>query len=114
MLACGTDQALRMSEILAPRSLRADLDRLQAEVQAAIDVLPDLVGRLAERIDRAVGCHAVTFAPAEQLDDRLPRRLSANVPQRDVDRRNRVDDGAAPAVIAGCVVHQVPQRLALQ
>jgi hypothetical protein len=40
-----------------------------------------------------IGCDAVAECPAEQRMDRLAERLAPEVPQRDVNRADRLDIG---------------------
>ena len=102
----------RLIEVVAPERIGDDLDRLQPELQAAVDVAAHLVRRLAQRIDRAIGEHAVALARwPSSVATGLPSSLAAQVPERDVDRADGMDDGAAPAVIAGRVVHLAPTGL---
>ena len=79
-------------EIVAPVRIGDDLDRLEAELQAAVDVAAHLVRRLAQRIDGAVGEHAVALRLAEQRARPACPRLAADVPERDVDGAHGVDD----------------------
>jgi len=108
---CGADQSRRLVEVLAPERIGDDLDGLQAELEAAIDVPANVVGRLAERIDRAIGEHPVALPRAEHRADALAAHLAAKVPQRDVDGRDRVDHDAPAAVVAGQFVHAIPKVL---
>ena len=54
---------------------------------------------------------AVALSFAEQVGDRLALDLAADVPQGDVDGAHGMDHHAAAAVIAGPVIHPVPQGL---
>ena len=111
MLARGVDQSFGPGQIVAPERIGHDLDRLQPELQAAIDRPADLIGRFSQRIDRAIREHPVAPPRPEQIGRRLAGNLAANVPQGDVDGAQGVDDHAAAAVIAGEVVHPVPESL---
>ena len=60
-----------------------------------------VVGQPAAQRAGGIGRHPVARA-AEQLPQRLLQRLALDVPQRDVDRRQRQrEDAAGPAGIAG-------------
>ena len=65
MLTRGTDQHGRLVEVVAPERVGNDLDRLEAELQATVDVPAYIVRCLAERIDGAIGEHAVALASPE-------------------------------------------------
>jgi hypothetical protein len=45
--------------------------------------------------------------PDHRADD-LPARLADEVPQRNIDARDRMNDDAAPAVVACQVIHPIP------
>ena len=98
-------------EVVAPKGVGDDLDGAQPELQAAVDVAPDLAGGLAQRIHRAVGENTVAPPSTQHLRQRLTPGLAANVPERDIDRADGVDDRAAAAMVAGRVVHAVPESL---
>src|SRR5262249_2054939 len=53
----------------------------------------------------------VTFAAADQFGNRLPQRLTFNVPECDVDAAQRMQRHTAPTVVDGGAVHLLPQPL---
>ncbi len=66
------------------------------------------------RLERGVGDDRRGADVAEQLVAGLAERLAAEVVQRDVERADRVDDGAAAAVHRRADVEALPQRLDVQ
>ena len=60
---------------------------------------------------RRVGSDALAQGPAHQPMDRLAQQLALEIPERDVDARERLDDEAALAVVAELVVEPLPERL---
>ena len=114
VIAGGADDGFRLADIQAPVRIGDDLDCLQAELQPAIDIAAHFVGRFAQGIDRSVSQQAIALPLAQQVSHRLALDLAADVPQGDVDGAHGMDDDAAPAVIAGPVIHPVPHGLDLQ
>ena len=111
MLACRANQPRRLVEVVAPERIGDDLDRLEPELQAAVDVFSHFVRRPAEGIDGTVGEHPVALALPKQGGEAFAEHFAAQIPERDVDRRNGVDDRAASAVVAGKIIHAIPETL---
>src|SRR5215469_8048849 len=106
------DIAGQLAQMRAGRRVAADLHLHAFEATGAValrlagdavDPLPLLVKTAA-----GIGLDAVA-ARSQQLVDRELRDLAGDVPQRDVDAADRVEDEAAPAVLPGPDEHALPQ-----
>src|SRR5262245_18395515 len=84
------------------RELRAPdlhLDRTEALLPEAVGLLEQLLER-EQHVDAAGVARHAWIVPAEHPPERLAAALRGEVPERDVDRRDRQDDRpAAPAVM---------------
>ena len=91
-----------------------ELGRPEAEVLGPRDLIDERAVELLPARDagqqRRVGAEALACRIAEQLPHRLVRGLAADVPERDVERSQRVHERAAPAGHRGADVEPVPDR----
>ena len=98
----GAERRARGDHALG-RRLRRAVEHADAHLHRAEAALRDVAQQLfadacgVRPAARRVGRHALGAATAEQLPDRHAERLAEQVPQRDVDARQRRDRHAAPA-----------------
>ena len=95
---------------ILPERPPAELDGGEPLLAERRDGLGHLLGRVRHQ-PRRVGADALVADGAEQLADRLARRLALEVPERDVEAADRVDRDAAPADVVDAAVHLVPEPL---
>ena len=95
--------------VLAERT-PAELHGSEAVVAELRDALRRLLGRVRHQ-HRRVRAHAVMRRAAEQLVDGLALGLALDVPQCDVDARQRVEGDPAAADVDQAAVHLPPEPL---
>ncbi len=94
---------------------RLELRRPKAEPVRPHGLVDERLAEVVPRVapvgqERSVGRERVVGGFAEELPGRLPRRLAADVPERHVDRPERVDQGAAASGHGGGDVEAFPDR----
>ena len=95
----------------ALRRAKAELLGAHAPADHRLDIR---VERRDLRLERRVGRQRVGARIRPELPARLAGRLSADVPQRDVERADRVDAAAPPAGHRGADVEVFPDRLRVE
>ena len=91
----------------------AKLHRLESLLEIPAAGLRHSLRRRAEQRAR-ISRHLVSVAAAQQFVDGLPNGFAHDVPESNVDSRDHLHHGAAPAVIHRAHVHLVPQTLDLE
>ena len=113
LVARGLQQTGRGVDVVQPPGVGAELEGAQVALARRRDLAAHLLRRAGQRVDGAVRRNAVMHGAAEQRVHRLALRLRGEVPDRDVDRADRVHDEPAAADRVGGVVEPVPHRLGI-
>ena len=106
---------LDQGQVLAPAAPDLHLDRGEAALHQAGAFLSETLGQVRHPLQHhavAVDRDAPAEGAAKQLVERPAVDLAGDVPERDVERRERLDRHALLAVIAQQVVDLVPDHLA--